>query len=69
MSNITISVSKDDVIYTVCYNYDGLGFFNTMESFECYQPIEGKRVKVQRSTPILNICELEIYGHRLPMWY
>ena len=64
MANMTISVGDDvNNTNTLCYYYDGPGYFNIMETFDCNEHVNGRYVKLQREAVILNICELEVYGY------
>ena len=64
MAKMTIAVGDDvNNINTLCYYYEGPGYVNSMETFDCITHVNGRYVKVQRAEMVLNICELEVYGY------
>ncbi|XP_069115543.1 fucolectin-like [Argopecten irradians] len=66
-SGLNITVAESSVSpYNLCYYYPpGPGFVNEMKTFYCTQPLTGRLVRISREEPVINACEIEVYGYPL----
>ncbi|XP_021353508.1 fucolectin-1-like [Mizuhopecten yessoensis] len=63
--NITVAETSGGP-YVLCSYYPlGTGFVGEMKTFYCIQPLTGRFVRMSRDLPVINACEIEIYGNKL----
>ncbi|XP_069125561.1 uncharacterized protein [Argopecten irradians] len=62
--NITVAETASGP-RALCLYYPGPPFVEEMKTFFCDKPVAGQFVRISRDQPILNPCEIEIYGYPL----